>query len=76
MGSSEDRPRRVDIGFSGGQVLELRLDGAAHEGLRRALERSGETRWHELHSEDSELALDLTQVVYVRRDAERRTVGF
>ncbi len=70
------RPRRVDIGFSGGQAFPVRLDEDAYRGLREALESGGSDRWHVLTTEDSEVLIDLAQVVYVRLDTEQRGVGF
>jgi hypothetical protein len=69
------RPRRVDIGFSGGQAFPVRLDEAEYGALRKALE-AGSERWHKLASEDAEVLIDLSQVVYVRLDTEQRGVGF
>ena len=66
--------RRVDVGFSGGQVLPLRMRGEEHDGLRRALEDGG--GWHLVRTEDSEVAVDLRQVVYVRVETETHRVGF
>jgi hypothetical protein len=67
----------VDIGFSGGQVLSVRMLESAYEELRKALDRTGDTgSWHELKTEDSELSLHLAQVVYVRLDTEKHKVGF
>jgi hypothetical protein len=67
--------KRVDVGFSGGQVLALRVQDDAYRALRAALE-VGETGWHELPTEDSEVNIDLRQVVYVRLDTETHRVGF
>lgn len=63
------------MGFSGGQVLALRMQEDAYRGLRSALER-GASGWHEVQTEDSEVAVDLAQVVYVRLDTEKHRVGF
>ena len=71
-----DDYRRIDIGFQGGQVLPARVKQEAHEGLRNALGDSSADRWHVLETQDSEVALDLSQVVYVRLDAEEQRVGF
>ena len=71
-----DEVNRVDIGFSGGQVLPLRAGGEAYDGLVNALQGEGRDRWHLLRTEDSEVLIDLPQVVYVRRDAEEHRVGF
>lgn len=74
--SANERPRRVDLGFQGGQVLTLRLHDDVYKGLREALDSDRGERWHELQSEDSNVAIDLAQVVYVRLDTETHRVGF
>jgi hypothetical protein len=66
---------RVDIGFSGGQVLSVRMEDNSYEDLRKELSKGSEG-WHELKTEDSEIALHLSQVVYVRLDTEQHKVGF
>jgi hypothetical protein len=74
---STSKATRVDIGFSGGQVLSVRMLESAYEDLRKALQSAGEAGgWHELKTEDSELSLHLAQVVYVRLDTEKHRVGF
>jgi hypothetical protein len=65
---------RIDVGFQGGQVLPLRATKESYEGLVKALD--GDSRWHRLETQDSEVLLDLPQVVYVRRDTEEHRVGF
>jgi hypothetical protein len=71
------KAQRVDIGFSGGQVLSVRMQESAYEDLRKALDRAGDSGgWHELKTEDSEISLHLAQVVYVRLDTEKHRVGF
>ncbi len=67
---------RIDIGFQGGQVLPARVKQDAYQELRKALEDSSAERWHVLDTQDSEVALDLSQVVYVRLDTEDQRVGF
>jgi hypothetical protein len=66
---------RVDVGFSGGQVLSVRMPESAYEDLRKELSKGSEG-WHELKTEDSQLTLNLTQVVYIRLDTEQHKVGF
>ena len=73
---ADDKPRRVDVGFQGGQVFTVRLTEDAYRSLRAALESDRGERWHTVSSDDSEVLIDLAQVVYVRRDIEARGVGF
>jgi hypothetical protein len=68
--------RRIDIGFQGGQVLPARVKQEAYDKLRTALEDSSGDRWHVLETQDSQVALDLAQVVYLRLDTEEQRVGF
>jgi hypothetical protein len=77
MADETTKATRVDIGFSGGQVLSVRMLESAYEDLRKALDGGGgDAGWHELKTEDSELSLHLAQVVYVRLDTEKHKVGF
>ena len=71
-----DTPRRIDIGFQGGQVLPVRVDQDVHDAFRNALSDSGSDRWFELKTQDSDVHVDLSQVVYVRLDTEEHRVGF
>ena len=68
--------KRVDVGFAGGQVLSLRMARDAYDQLVSALDGGGRDRWHKLRTEDSEVLIDLPQVVYVRLDTEEHKVGF
>ena len=67
---------RVDIGFEGGQVLSVRVAKEEYEDLRGALSDDAAGRWHELKTQDSQVSLDLAQVVYVRLDTDEHRVGF
>jgi hypothetical protein len=71
-----DEVKRIDIGFQGGQVLPVRVKTEEYDGLRRALGNERADRWFELKTQDSEVALDLAQIVYVRLDTEEHRVGF
>jgi hypothetical protein len=71
-----EKVKRIDIGFQGGQVLPVRVKTEEYEGLRRALGNEKADRWFELKTEDSEVAIDLAQVIYVRLDTEEHRVGF
>ena len=71
-----DTARRIDIGFEGGQVLSVRVSGEVHDAFRKALSDSSSERWFELQTQDSEVHIDLSQVVYVRLDTDEHRVGF
>ena len=73
--ADEERAKRVDIGFSGGQVLSLRIPDAAYRSLSEEV-RSGSQGWHQVEAEDSDVSVNLGQVVYVRLDTEQQRVGF
>lgn len=66
--------RRVEIGFAGGQVAAARLADDDLEDLRKVLERA--EGWHSLTAQDSELVLDLRQVVFLRVEGGGQSVGF
>ena len=68
--------KRIDIGFQGGQMLPVRAGGEAMEKLVQALKDGGVARWHTLETEDSSVLLDLSQVVYVKREGGEHKVGF
>jgi len=72
---SEGGAKRVDIGFSGGQVLSLRMPEEAYGALGNEV-RSGSQGWHEIEAEDSHVSVNLGRVVYVRLDTEQQKVGF
>jgi len=71
-----ETPRRIDIGFQGGQVLSARVTDDTLEKFRKALGDSSSDRWFELPTVDSDLHIDLSQVVYVRLDTDEHRVGF
>jgi hypothetical protein len=68
---------RTDIGFQGGQVLALRIAEQGYEQLVSAM-RDGDAsnRWHRLESDEEWIEIDLSEVVYVRRETEGQKVGF
>jgi len=66
-------PRRIGIGFQGGQVLALRVTDEQLKALNKALGSGG---WHEVDSEEGPVRLDLGQVVYVRSESDDLRVGF
>jgi hypothetical protein len=66
-------PRRISVGFQGGQVLALRVSDEQLKSLNKALGAGG---WHEVSSEDGPVRLDLAQVVYVSSESDEPHVGF
>jgi hypothetical protein len=68
--------RRLDVGFQGGQVLAVRALAGAYDELTKALGDDKARRWHTLETDDSEILVDLSQVVYVRREHGDQKVGF
>jgi hypothetical protein len=65
---------RVEIGFSGGQVVALRLSDDKAKDLRKALDKAD--GWFDLETEDGEVALDLREVVFVRGAPGEHRIGF
>ncbi|MEK6227787.1 MAG: hypothetical protein AABM31_00495 [Actinomycetota bacterium] len=71
--------RRLDVGFQGGQVLAVRIEVDAYDALVKALaddRRSDSDRWHQLDTDDSQVQIYLSQVVYVQRESGNQKVGF
>jgi hypothetical protein len=64
----------VEIGFSGGQGIAVRLSDANLKALRKALDKPD--GWFDLETEGGTVALDLSQVVFVRTDSPTHSVGF
>ena len=69
-----DERARVDVGFVGGQILSLRLEKSSFDDLRKAVE--GDQRFYDVDAGDSNVTLDLSQVVYLRVETEDHNVGF
>lgn len=66
--------KRVEVGFSGGQLIVMRLTANAYDDLRKSVtKRDG---WYEVESADGVVAIDLGQVVFVKREPEEHRVGF
>ena len=68
--------RRLDVGFQGGQVLAVRIEVEAYDALVKALADDRSERWHQLDTDDSQMQIDLSQVVYVQRESGDQKVGF
>ncbi len=66
--------KRVEIGFSGGQVLSVRL---AEDRIRELRAKLGEASgWGELETDDGSVSLDMSQVVFVRAEGGEHRIGF
>ncbi|HEY3193520.1 MAG TPA: hypothetical protein VGJ61_12100 [Solirubrobacterales bacterium] len=65
---------RVSIGFSGGQVVEVRLDDGKLKDLRKALDKAD--GWTDLDTEEGLVSIDLREVVFVRSAATPQRIGF
>jgi hypothetical protein len=59
----------------GMQVLELRVKNDAYEELRKVLEGDA-PGWHTIPTQDSEVFVDLSKVVYVSLASQEQRVGF
>jgi hypothetical protein len=59
----------------GMQVLELRVKNDAYEELRKVLEGDA-PGWHTIATQDSEVFVDLSKVVYVSLASQEQRVGF
>ncbi len=65
--------QRITIGFASSQVLALRLEDDALDGLLEAL--AGAT-WFDLTVEDGTVRMNLASVNYVRTERNEHRVGF
>jgi hypothetical protein len=65
---------RVEIGFSGGQVVAVRMSDEKVKDLRKALDKAD--GWSDIETEDGAVALDLREVVFVRGAPGEHRIGF
>jgi hypothetical protein len=65
---------RVSIGFSGGQVVEVKLEDAKLRDLRKALDKAD--GWTDLDTEEGVVSVDLREVVFIRSAAAPHSIGF
>jgi hypothetical protein len=68
--------QRITIGVDGAQALELRITDEAYKDLRKALESDGGPRWHLVPTQEAEVWLDLSKVIYVSLASQEHRVGF
>jgi hypothetical protein len=65
---------RVSIGFSGGGMVEVRIDDSKLKDLRKALD--GADGWYDIEAEEGMVAIDLRQVVFIRSATTPQRIGF
>ena len=68
--------RRMDVGFQAGAVLAVRAEAKGYDALVSALGDDKASRWHTLDTDDSQILIDLSQVIYIRRERGDQRVGF
>ena len=67
---------RFDVGLQDGASISVRTGTDSYDALVTALTGDSGDRWHKLETDDSLIVLDLSQVVYVRRERGDQRVGF
>jgi hypothetical protein len=67
--------QRITIGLIGPQVLDLRITDQAYKDLRKVLD-GGSPGWHTIPTQESEVYVDLSKVVYVSLASQEHRVGF
>jgi hypothetical protein len=65
--------QRVTIGFTGTQVLGVRLEESDLNALLEALAKGD---WYDVTVDDGTIRMNLSQVVYVRTNLDELRVGF
>ena len=65
--------QKVEIGFEGGQVVQVRLTEDALKDLRKQVEKGG---WHDITTEDGTLSVYVGKVAFLRIDSGAQKVGF
>jgi hypothetical protein len=65
--------QRVTIGFTGTQVLAVRLE---EKDLNELLEALAKGDWYDVNVDDGTIRMNLSQVVYVRTNLDEHRVGF
>lgn len=74
MPAKTDQYRRLEIGFSGGQVLVVRARGKEIAALAKRLGSADAA--HELVVEDGAVTINCAEISYLRTDEEEGSIGF
>jgi len=72
---SEDRPKRIALGFHAGGALSLRMAPDKLDQLRGLL-TSGESGFREIDTADGAVLVNLGQVIYLRIESDEQRIGF
>jgi hypothetical protein len=68
------KTERIEVGFTGGQVISVRLEESQlGELLRMAQRHEG---WYEVDAVEGKIAIDLRNVVFVKTAVTEHRVGF
>lgn len=65
---------KVSIGFSGGQVVEVKITEDTLKKLRQALDKA--EGWTDLETDDGMISIDLEKVVFLRGASAPHNIGF
>jgi hypothetical protein len=65
---------KVSIGFSGGQVVEVKIAAPKLKEFRKALD--GADGWYDLETDDGNVSVDLRQIQFMRSAAAPHGIGF
>jgi hypothetical protein len=65
--------QKVEIGFEGGQVVQVRLSEDELKDLRKQVEQGG---WHDVKTEDGVLSVYLGKVTFLRIESGAHRIGF
>jgi hypothetical protein len=72
--ASTEEAKRVEVGFSGGQAISIRISPDSYDRLRKAAQ--GGKGWLELDTTDGVVALDLGEIVFLKREPDEHRIGF
>lgn len=65
---------KVSIGFSGGGVVEVKIDAAKLKDLRKALDKAN--GFIDLETEDGVVSINLSEVIFLRASGAHQSIGF
>jgi hypothetical protein len=66
--------KQVDVGFSGGSAISMRLTDVQINQLKGELKAGGS--WLDLDTQDGPVTIALGQVVFVKSESSEHRIGF